>query len=389
LEWLWTHTQYKEWSSSDVSCLLYVQGKPGSGKSTLTKYFKDNFLKREEGANSAIVSDFFYSYREGELQKSHYNMLRSILYDILIQKESFFPHFQLEHRKYQALLHERSHSDLVEWHYETLKKVLLSLQNHPRAERLYLIIDAVDESDDKDRRNILQLLLDLCSEPKNCVVKIFIASRPVKELEHRTSKFHNFIRLQDETKPDIFRFARSCLEDLNFTSFLDRATRYIVEHAQGVFLWVQLVYEELQDHAEAGLIENDIFEFLRSLPTELEDFYERILVKLGRNNERDLRDGIKMFRFILFARRHLTVAELRHTLGIQDNPDIEFTQSDEDFQRRIPVQPFIAPPSHAVKRQRTIDPMEQRIIHCGGNLLEIKQNCGTVTSYKEPSNSGN
>jgi ankyrin repeat domain-containing protein 50 len=139
----------------------------------------------------------------------------------LNQEESFY-HFQPEHRKYQALLQEHSHSDLVEWHYESLKKVLSSMREHPRAEQLYLIIDAIDESDDKDRRNILQLLFDLCSEPKDCVVKVFIASRPVKQLEHRISEFHNFIRLQDETKVDIFRFARSCLEDLNFTSLLDR-----------------------------------------------------------------------------------------------------------------------------------------------------------------------
>ncbi len=135
---------------------MYIQGKPGSGKSTLTKYFKDDFLNHERNAISAIVADFFYSNREGELQTSHYNMLRSILYDILDQEESFLYHFQREHRKYSALLKEAAHSDLVGWHYASLKKVLSSLKDHPRAERLYLIIDALDESDDEDRRSILQ-----------------------------------------------------------------------------------------------------------------------------------------------------------------------------------------------------------------------------------------
>jgi len=130
-------------------------------------------------------------------KKSHYNMLRSILYDILNQKESFFFfHFQPEHR---ALLQERSHFDFVERHYRSLKNVLLSLRDHPRAEQLYLIIDAMDESDNKDRREILQLLFDLCSGSKHCVIKVFVASRPVTQLEYRSSEFHNFIRLQDET----------------------------------------------------------------------------------------------------------------------------------------------------------------------------------------------
>ena len=254
-------------------------------------------------------------------------------------------------------------------------------------ERLYLIIDAVDESDEEDRRNILQLLFDLCSEPKDCIVKVFVASRPEPKLDYRIKDSHNFIRLQDETTHDISRFVHSFLNLLNPTAgFLERATEYIVKYAQGVFLWVQLVKEELQDFVEQGSTEEDIFEFLRSLPTELEEFYKRILEKLGKK-ESDLRDGIKMFRFILFARRPLTVAELRHTLGIQDNPETEFTLSDEDFQRRIPAQPVIVPSSYTVEGRRRIDPMGQRIIHCGGNFLEIKQNHGTNASYKETASS--
>ena len=69
---------------SDDAHLLYLQGKPGSGKSTLTRYFKKNLVEREHAAESALICSFFYSFREGDRQTSHYSMLRSILYDILI-----------------------------------------------------------------------------------------------------------------------------------------------------------------------------------------------------------------------------------------------------------------------------------------------------------------
>jgi predicted ATPase len=72
LKWIWTHDQYKEWSKPDASRFLYLQGKPGSGKSTLTRYFKDNLSKWDPNVNSAIVANFFYSDRDGELQKSHF-----------------------------------------------------------------------------------------------------------------------------------------------------------------------------------------------------------------------------------------------------------------------------------------------------------------------------
>jgi hypothetical protein len=299
------------------------------------------------------VAKFFYSYREGEVQKSHYNMLRSILYDILDQHETFFYHrFQSEYRC-EAALQERSRSNLLEWHYESFKRILLSLRDHLPAKRLYLI--------NNDRREILGLLFRLCSETKYCVVKVFVASRPVAVLERRISEFHNFIRLQDETKSDIARFAGSFLKDLEFTGFLEQATEYIVEHAQGVFLWVKLVRDELLAYDEQGCAVEDFFEFLKSLPTELEEFYQCMLGKLGTNSAA-LRNGVKMFRFVLFAYRPLAASELLHALGIPDNPDIKFLASDESFQKSIP--------------------RERCITHYGGNFLEIKQHHGTTASTK-------
>jgi hypothetical protein len=354
-EWIWDHNQYRDWSTSDASRLLYIQGKPGSGKSTLTKYFGDHLLKREPAAELPIVAKFFYSYKEGELQRDHYNMLRSILYDILARDEAFFyHHFQTEYRV------QRRHESHVAWDYESLKTVLKSLRDYPLKRRLYLVIDAVDESEENDRRDVLKLLLELCSKTKHCAAKVFVASRPVGELDVRiSSSRHNFIRLQDETKRDISSFARSFLGDINSTDVLARATKYIVENAQGVFLWVKLVGGELETYAEEGYSEEQIFESLQGLPTLLEDFYKLMFKKMNQD-KRYPTDAVKIFRFLLFGRRPLTVDELLHALGISDNPDTQFTLSDDSFQRRIPSEP--------------------RIISCGGNFLEIKQHLGTSTS---------
>ena len=96
-------------------------------------------------------------------------MLRSILYDILDQDETFFYYrFQTEYRD------QRRREPCVAWHYESLRTVLKSLQNYPLERRLYLIIDAVDESDENDRRDVPQLLFELCSKTKHCTAKLFI-----------------------------------------------------------------------------------------------------------------------------------------------------------------------------------------------------------------------
>lgn len=286
-------------------------------------------------------------------------MLRSILYDLLDQDEAFFYHcFQNEYRvQRRCKLH-------VDWDYASLKKVLKSLRDYSTTKRLYLIIDAVDESEDYDRRDILNLLFKLCSETAYYIIKVFIASRPVGGLELDRTQIYNFIRLQDETKFDISSFAGSFLDGLRLTHVLSQAKEYIVQNAQGVFLWVKLVGEELVACEEDGYAEEEIFKSLKRLPTELDDFYKLMFERIN-GNRRNLLDAVKMFRFVLFGRRSFTVDELLHALGIPDNPDTNFTL-DNSFQKHIPS--------------------ERRIISCGGSFLEIKPYHGTGAASGDPRN---
>jgi nucleoside-triphosphatase THEP1 len=348
LEWLWSHEEYREWSTSDTSRLLYVEGKPGSGKSTLTRYFKDHLLQREPLAKSAIIASFFYSFREGESQRSHYNMLRSILYDILNQDESFFYHFQQEHRKYQTWKLREEHSNLEKLHYQSLQRILRSVRCHQRKERLYFVIDAVDESTNEDRRNILRLLFELCSEG-SCIMKVFVASRPVQPFFGRTPT----IRMQELNGSDIQRYVHSLIRtELDVSeNVAHEIDKYILEHAQGVFLWVHLVLRQLVKHVEEkGCSRKEVLGFLKRLPTELEAMYKLLLEVLETGHVEDREIGRRMFEWVLFVGHPLTAVQLQHALAIQSSPDI----SENSFHNEL------------------IFPIEKRIIACGRNLLEIK-----------------
>ncbi|KAI5855181.1 hypothetical protein BZA05DRAFT_472091 [Tricharina praecox] len=342
LEWLWSHQKYRNWSTSESSSLLCIGGKPGSRKSTLVKYFKDNLLEREPQTRPTIIASFFYSFREGERQTSHYNMLRSILYDVLSQNKFLFCYFQREYWKYQAFASGRNLLD----------------DRDPMSERLHFIIDAVDESDESDRHDILRMFFELCSK-KECTVKVFFASRPVAELEDFI-KSPEVIRMQDMNKPDILNFVDAFLgPELGFSDdILRRATGYILENAHGVFLWVHLVKKELLRYSARGCSKGAIFRFLESLPTELEGLYQRMFDELQGGSEEDIIDGIKMFRFILFSRQSPTVAELQHALAVPDGPGDEF--GEEDFQDCMIID------------------MEKRIVHCGRNFSESKDTTSPV-----------
>ncbi|KAF8540605.1 hypothetical protein BDD12DRAFT_980219 [Trichophaea hybrida] len=345
LEWLWEHPQYLQWSTSATSSLLYIEGKPGSGKSTLAKYFLKN-LKKVPNACSSTVAHYFYTFRGTVLESTHENMLRSILHSILEQDESAFFHFQQEFRD------SRRRRNYSEWPYESLKKVLSSFGNNPPTKPLYLILDAMDESKEDDRRSIIQLLCNLCSKENRCCIKVCFASRPVAELKLRIREHHHIIIMQDQNMHDISRFADDFLTtDLQLSGkILHDATEYITKYAQGVFVWVSLIKYELLILVERGLPDAEILKCLKGLPKKLEDFYNYMFDKLQMGYPRDIQDRTKLFRLVLFALRPLSVLEIRDALALPDDHNASY----EDFQQNI---------------SRTI---ARRIEYCGGNFLEIK-----------------
>ncbi|KAF4991857.1 hypothetical protein FGRMN_7575 [Fusarium graminum] len=339
-DWLWSHPKFLEWSSSCNSRLLLIEGKPGSGKSTITKCFHKEAPKHIPSIKASIVASFFYSYREGELQRSHKNMLRSIIYDILLQDDTFFYH------QAQEVYRRQRGKD---WTYESLKQVLKSLATHQQSKEICLVIDAVDESEEADRRSILTILSELCSNSSSCIIKAFVASRPISELKLRRCTALSFIRLQDETRNSIALFARSFLDDLDMARVYDKAVDYILEHAQGVFLWVKLVGEELLAFQESGCSQEEVFTSLQSLPTELEDYYEHMLLKMNKR-EKEVRDAVKMFSFVLYGQRPLTVIEVLHALSVLDSQSGNFVPTSDYIEKHLPT--------------------ERRIWFCGGNFLE-------------------
>jgi hypothetical protein len=169
--------------------------------------------------------------------------------------------------------------------------------------------------------------------------------------------------MQDENESDIRHFVDSFIPGIGFSkSALSQVREYILVNAQGFFLWVRLVKDNLYSYTEVGCTMSEIFNFLRSLPRELEGFYEPIVRGLERSNE-DVTDTRKMLQFVLFARRPLTVSELQHALAIPNDFDVKFKYSIESFE------------------DNQIVGIEKRIIHCGGSLIDIKGRDG-ITSVQ-------
>jgi hypothetical protein len=83
-------------SAADVSKPYFINGKAGSGKSTLMKYIVSNPRTKAElrkwAGQHKLPNPYFFSWNTGiQLQKSHTGMLRSLLHSVLAQYHDLIP----------------------------------------------------------------------------------------------------------------------------------------------------------------------------------------------------------------------------------------------------------------------------------------------------------
>jgi hypothetical protein len=217
-----------------------------------------------------------------------------------------------------------------------LKEILHLCSTRPLRSKLVLIIDALDESDDSDREDTITLLWNLAASKGNCL-KVCLASRPINDLPKGIDsdpRCHHLL-LQERNKQDIMDYTHSFLGDLDLSSGSKAdAYEYIINHADGVFVWVRLIEMDLKRHSKNGCNQEQLMHILKTLPRDLKEYYEFMLLELKCNDDFYTDYGIRILQFCLFSHRPITLAELRQALAISPH-EHEFCPSPDYLERNM------------------------------------------------------
>ncbi|KAH9208968.1 hypothetical protein DL95DRAFT_478854 [Leptodontidium sp. 2 PMI_412] len=103
----------------------------------------------------------------------------------------------------------------------------------------------------------------------------------------------------------------------------DLILRRLVEEGNGMFRWAALQLEELK--ALRPMKPRSINQALRTLPSDLDETYERILSKLPAGNTTE---ALSILRWISFAARPLFVEEIMEICAVRLNEDPEFDKAE-------------------------------------------------------------
>ncbi|EON63739.1 hypothetical protein W97_02967 [Coniosporium apollinis CBS 100218] len=309
-DWLFSHPTYQSWDNTDSSTqhndLLWIEGKPGAGKSTLMKEAFMRKLKSRTRISHVMVVAFFFNARGGFLEKSMVGMFRSLLNQLSEQVRAVLTALLPTYRQKRDL-----HQPGWTWQLE-------ELQEHVLAD---FFTNAT-----------------ISAKSSNCKLRVCLSSRHYPNIQ-----LHNWseIRMEDCNTKDISTYVVAKLGTrINSDITVQLLSESITAKALGVFLWVVLVVRQLVQALVDEETDDKLFAIVSSVPQGLSDVFKQIVDSISQDERREF---AKIMFWVLLAQRPLTATELRYGLAFgtahKTQKDCEaspaFVKKDEQMEKLL------------------------------------------------------
>ena len=314
--WILKNPDFREWHDSRQSQLLWVKGDPGKGKTMLLCGIINEL--KQSLAKTNLLSYFFCQATDTRINNAT-AVLRGLLYLLVVQQPSLISHIQKKHDHAGKALFEDANAWIA------LSKIFTSILQDPNLGSTYLVVDALDEC-------VVDLpkLLDFIAQQSSASprIKWIVSSRNWPDIEERLAKAGQGVRLSLELNAEsvsaaVDVFIQQKVLQLSQDKKYDSKTREAVQHhlstnADGTFLWVALVYQNLKD-----VPKRNVRKMLSAFPPGLDSLYKRMMQQLCSSGDADICKEILAVAATVY--RPTTLEELvaltEQLEGVLDDPD--------------------------------------------------------------------
>ena len=288
---------FTDWLKSDNSA-YWINGKPGSGKSTLMEYIRSKQHQTEDSLThwarkNELMMVYFYFWNPGtELQKNSQGLLRSLLYQIIHQRPDLTSLMMDNPAGSNTASDDlQGSAPLHAWTERRLLNILQRfLKSKPLSLSICFFIDGLDEfAGSQDV--LLEIIRLLIQTPQ---IKVCVSSRPEQIFRLEFRGFPQ-LKLQDFNQHDLEKTVNDKLKPVLSKKFpsqqkaVDKLSGAVSGRAQGVFLWLDMVVRDVLN----GVRNEDSLEELERrldiMPDTIDDLFRHMMEKMDRSYQEEAR----------------------------------------------------------------------------------------------------
>ncbi|EXK83448.1 hypothetical protein FOQG_12310 [Fusarium oxysporum f. sp. raphani 54005] len=299
-----------------------------------------------------------YPWNPGPIgQKSQSSLLRTMFYQLLLEKPDLCPLVASKQYKYFQLAGTDAPGP-PEWTIEELRDSVRQVVFETKStHRLPIFIDGLDEYKG-DLKSLTSFVKQLHSHKR---IKLCISSRPWNVFRDEF-KVYPSLRMELFTRPDIEKYVHgrmktsSAFQELRIVDpdSVEKLEFGIIEKAEGVFLWVVLVVEKLITTARDNNDLHAIWKEFTALQPGLEDLY----ASMRRRMDQSLLQGASKMYQLLFSWKEIRNRSI-------SAPDFWMAINCHD-----PGEPQDYPTNN--KTEGIVRALERRVAGHTGGMLQVR-----------------
>lgn len=293
--WILSDPTYVQWMDDsklgEHHGLLWIKGKPGTGKSTLMKYALE-----QATAHFTILSFFFNARGKTELEKSTSGLYRSLLFQL----------FKLHPELQQNVDWFIQPSSMQRWNLNILQNMFVSAIRTTGKRPIICYIDALDESTESEIREMVDVFdqLGKLTASSEILLRVCYSSRYYPSITMKTG-LEIKLDQRDNHWQDMKIYIDSELQIRSMDSLADLKADILARSA-GIFLWVVLVVRILRKEVDCGRVHTkNLSNKLQQMPTKLSDLFREIIHR----DDEDLDQFLRCLQWLLYTSRPLSPVE--------------------------------------------------------------------------------
>lgn len=286
-EWIFHDYRYRRWNTlsnrTESRNLLWIKGKPGSGKSTMMKRIMQQYDKNSS-TDGIICLSFFFNARGMQIENSPLGLYRTLLFQLLQSSQTLLDEFLPQFLQKE----KQCYGQKVAWRTPELSEFFHSAICKLQSNSIYIFIDALDECEEDEVRAIIKRFenTSVAAGSSGTRIKICWSSRHYPHISLRVVSGFEVI-MEDHNGSDIRRYVRQEL-DFQEQNLRTELINGILSKSAGIFFWASFMVRRLSKAFDQGFSAEQMRALLDKVPPSLEGLFEEVL----RSMESDRRTSI-------------------------------------------------------------------------------------------------